>query len=249
MNLATMNLAIINPAVDSLWTMMAFIDINIDMSAKAEIRLLRPADYVHGLLMRRIMLNELEPETILTELGLADELGCSQGTIREALMRLQQDGLVARSGRRGTLVTRLTAEEAQEMILLRRHIEMKGAAKAVAQLSDKDIRHLTALRAAMDDAVSDQDEYRLIEVDMDFHMAIFRLAGLDALESILARCIIHGHRSKLWAPGHRRPLGETAARHDVLIEALGHRDGARLAVEIGHHIDTMLLLEPVSQHS
>lgn len=88
------------------------------------------------------MLNELEPETVLTELGLAEELGCSQGTIREALMRLQQDGLVARSGRRGTLVTRLTAEEAQEMLALRRHIEMKGALKAVTHLKEKDLVHL-----------------------------------------------------------------------------------------------------------
>ena len=213
------------------------------MEAKAEIRLLRPADYVHGLLMRRIMLNELEPETVLTELGLAEELGCSQGTIREALMRLQQDGLVARSGRRGTLVTRLTAEEAQEMLALRRHIEMKGALKAVAHVTEKDLVHVTSLRAAMDAAVADHDEYRLIEIDMDFHVAIFRLAGLDALESILIRCIIHGHRSKLWAPGHRRTLVETAARHDVLIKALQERDGPQLAAVIGDHIDTMLLIE------
>ena len=193
--------------------------------------------------MRRIMLNELEPETILTELGLAEELGCSQGTIREALLRLQQDGLVARSGRRGTLVTRLTADEAREMLALRRHIEMKGALKAVQHGTEKDLRHISDLRAAMEGAVAEGDEYRLIEIDMDFHMAIFRLAGLDALESILVRCIIHGHRSKLWAPGHRRTLVETAQRHDVLMEALLQRDGPKLASAIGEHIDTMLLLE------
>jgi DNA-binding GntR family transcriptional regulator len=227
-----------------LWTMALIININIDMSAKAEIRLLRPADYVHGLLMRRIMLNELEPETVLTELGLAEELGCSQGTIREALLRLQQDGLVVRSGRRGTLVTRLTAEEAQAMIQLRRHIEMQGARKAVLNLGDKDIKQFERFRAAMDEAVRDGDEYRLIEIDMDFHMGIFRLAGLDALESILMRCIVHGHRSKLWAPGHRRTLEETAERHDVLMEALAAKDGERLAELIGQHIDTMLLLDP-----
>jgi DNA-binding GntR family transcriptional regulator len=213
------------------------------MNMKAEIKLLRPADYVHGLLMRRIMLNELQPETVLTELGLAEELGCSQGTIREALLRLQQDGLVSRSGRRGTLVTRLTAEEAQEMLVLRRHIESKGAVKAAQNLTEKDKQQIMGLRAAMDGAVKQQDEYGLIEVDMDFHMSIFRLAGLDALESILARCIIHGHRSKLWAPGHRRTLVETAERHDVLLASLIKRDGAKLAEDIGQHIDTMLLIE------
>ena len=224
-------------------TVFIIINIDIVMNMKAEIKLLRPADYVHGLLMRRIMLNELQPETVLTELGLAEELGCSQGTIREALLRLQQDGLVSRSGRRGTLVTRLTAEEAQEMLVLRRHIEMKGALKAVDQLGEKDRQQITGLRAAMDAAVRQQDEYGLIEADMDFHMSIFRLAGLDALESILARCIIHGHRSKLWAPGHRRTLVETAERHDILLALLLKGDGPHLADEIGRHIDTMLLIE------
>ena len=72
----------------------------------------------------------------------------------------------------------------------------------------------------MDEAAADNDEYALIEADKDFHIAIFRAAGLDALEQILVRCIMHSHRCKLWAPGHRRPLAETAARHDVLIELL-----------------------------
>ncbi|NDB69541.1 MAG: GntR family transcriptional regulator [Methylocystaceae bacterium] len=226
-------------------TAFIIIDIDIGMNMKAEIKMLRPADYVHGLLMRKIMLNELQPESVLTELGLAEELGCSQGTIREALLRLQQDGLVSRSGRRGTLVTRLRAEEAQEMLVLRRHIEMKGALKAVDHLSEKDKQHIVGLRAAMDEAVRQNDEYGLIEVDMDFHMSIFRLAGLDALESILSRCIIHGHRSKLWAPGHRRTLVETAQRHDILLAALLEGNGTKLADNIGQHIDTMLLIEGV----
>src|SRR6476646_11085809 len=93
-------------------------------------KLMRPADVVYGHVKRQIMLNELKPETALTELGLAHELGCSQGTIRETLLRLQEDGLVARTARRGTVVTRLTADEAQEMLILRRTIETRGAARA-----------------------------------------------------------------------------------------------------------------------
>ena len=86
-------------------------------------KLSRPSDLVYGIVKRRIILNELTPETVLTELGLAHEIGCSQGPIREALLRLQEDGLVVRSGRR-TIVTRLTAEEADEMLALAQ--EMPG---------------------------------------------------------------------------------------------------------------------------
>src|SRR3954454_10159148 len=99
-------------------------------------KLMRPADVVYGHVKRRIMLNELKPETVLTELGLAGEYGCSQGTVREALLRLQEDGLVAKSRRRGTVVTRLTADEAQEMLVLRSTIETRGALRSAGVFDD-----------------------------------------------------------------------------------------------------------------
>jgi DNA-binding GntR family transcriptional regulator len=211
------------------------------MSLIAIPKLIRPVDIVYARVKRRIMLNELKPEAVLTELGLAHEIGCGQGTIREALLRLQEDGLVVRTGRRGTKVTRLNAEEAHEMLALRRSIESRGALKAVRHLDENALAELSAIRSVMAETAARDDEYGLIEADREFHLGIFRLAGLDALEQILARCIMHSHRCKLWAPGHRRPLAETAKRHDILIERLAARDGEGLAKAIGEHIDTIVL--------
>ncbi len=203
-------------------------------------KLSRPSDLVYGIVKRRIILNELTPETVLTELGLAHEIGCSQGPIREALLRLQEDGLVVRSGRR-TIVTRLTAEEADEMLALRRRIETRGALKAALQADGQALDDLRGLLSAMMEAAADGDEYRVIEADKDFHLALFRLSGLDALGQILARCIMHSNRYKLWAPEHRRPLIETARRHDVLYERLAAGDGSGLAAALGSHIDTIVI--------
>lgn len=203
-------------------------------------KLSRPSDLVYGIVKRRIILNELTPETVLTELGLAHEIGCSQGPIREALLRLQEDGLVARSGRR-TIVTRLTAEEADEMLALRRRIETRGALKAALHADGQALEDLRGILAVMKEAAALGDEYRVIEADKDFHLALFRLSGLDALGQILARCIMHSNRYKLWAPEHRRPLIETARRHDVLYERLAAGDGSGLAAALGSHIDTIVI--------
>lgn len=203
-------------------------------------KLSRPSDLVYGIVKRRIILNELTPETMLTELGLAHEIGCSQGPIREALLRLQEDGLVVRSGRR-TIVTRLTAEEADEMLALRRRIETRGALKAALHADGQALEDLRGILAAMKEAAAQGDEYRVIEADKDFHLALFRLSGLDALGQILARCIMHSNRYKLWAPEHRRPLIETARRHDVLYERLAAGDGSGLATALGSHIDTIVI--------
>lgn len=58
----------------------------------------RKSNAVYGSLRRLIMLSELNGGSILTEQSLAHEFTCSQGTIREALLRLEQDGLVERRG-------------------------------------------------------------------------------------------------------------------------------------------------------
>lgn len=205
--------------------------------------LMRPREATYASLKRRILLNELKPETVLTELGVAQELHCSQGTVREALLRLQEDGLVLRSGRRGTTVTPLDPEEAAEVLALRRRLEARGALRAAAAATPQDIARLQGLIGAMDTAAADGDEYALIELDTAFHLGIFRLAGLRALEQILLRCILHSHRQKLWEPRHRRPLSRTASRHAPILAAL-QEGGEALARALTHHIDTIVEIEP-----
>ena len=205
---------------------------------------MRPRDAIYTTLKRRIVLNELRPGVTLTELAVAADLGSSQGPVREALMRLQEDGLVLRSGHRGTSVTPLNPEEAEEILALRRRIEVRAAPRAVRAVDAAALARLTHLREHMDAAAEAGDEYGLIELDTEFHLAIFRLAELRALEQILVRCILHSHRQKLWEPRHRRPLAETAARHDALLELVKARDGEALARAVGLHIDTIVEVQP-----
>src|SRR6185437_2790428 len=205
---------------------------------------MRPRDAIYTTLKRRIVLNELRPGVTLTELAVAADLGSSQGPVREALMRLQEEGLVLRSGHRGTSVTPLNPEEAEEILALRRRIEVRAAPRAVRAVDAAALARLTHLRERMDAAAEAGDEYALIELDTEFHLAIFRLAELRALEQILVRCILHSHRQKLWEPRHRRPLAETAARHDALLELVKARDGEALARALGLHIDTIVEVQP-----
>jgi len=201
---------------------------------------MRPRDAIYTTLKRRIVLNELRPGVTLTELAVAADLGSSQGPVREALMRLQEDGLVLRNGHRGTSVTPLNPEEAEEILALRRRIEVRAAPRAARAVDAEALRRLSLLRERMDEAAAAADEYGLIELDTDFHLEIFRLADLRALEQILVRCILHSHRQKLWEPRHRRPLAATAERHTVLLDLLRARNGEALAAALGDHIDTIV---------
>lgn len=205
---------------------------------------MRPRDAIYATVKRQIVLNELRPGVTLTELALAADLGCSQGPVREALMRLQEDGLVLRNGHRGTVVTPLNPDEAEEILALRRRIEVRAAPRAVQAIDSKALARLASFNVRMAEAAEAGDEYGLIELDTAFHLEIFRLANLRAMEQILVRCVLHSHRQKLWEPRHRRPLADTAARHNVLYDMLVARDGQGLAERLGEHIDTIVEIQP-----
>jgi DNA-binding GntR family transcriptional regulator len=204
---------------------------------------MRPRDHVYTTLKRRILLNELGPETVLAELAVAQAFGCSQGTVREALYRLQEDGLVLRAGHRGTTVTPLDPETATEIVDLRRRLETRAALRAAGRADQATRAELAALITDMERAARAGDEALLIERDTAFHLAIFRLAGFRALDQILHRAILHTHRQKLWEPRHQRPLAETAARHRPILAALD-QGGPALAQALGHHIDTIVNISP-----
>lgn len=190
------------------------------------------------------MLNERAPGAVLTELALAADLSSSQAVIREALIRLEGDGLVVRSGYQGTIVTDLDAEEAAEILSLRKRMESRATRRICRRASGGDVAVLSGQLADMRRAASEDDLWALVSADTDFHLTLFGISGLFAMQPILARCILHTHRFRAWAPWHRRPMIQTADRHVSIIEALAARDAAALRQELERHLETIVETKP-----
>ncbi len=199
---------------------------------------------VYDALRRQIVLNERPPGTVLTELALAAELSGSQAMIREALLRLEGEGLVTRSGYQGTLVTELDAEEADEILALRRRIETRAVRAVCRRVAGGDIAVLRARHTDMVAAAATDDLWALVRADTDFHLTLFSLSGLAAMRPILERCILHTHRFRAWAPWHARPMQRTADRHIPILEALAARDPAELRRQLEIHLDTIVETKP-----
>src|SRR5215207_7844842 len=180
------------------------------------------------------MLGEIEPGATVTELEVAARFHCSQSTVREALLLLQEEGLVQRSHHRGTRVSILTEDEALEMLRPRRVSDLVPA--------------LRAQLAKMEAAAAADDEYALAEADREFHRRLFAEAKLPNVEPLLVRCLIHNHRYKMLNSRDQHDLHHAAQRHVVIIEAVERRDTPGLVAALDHHISTIfeegpLLLE------
>lgn len=196
-------------------------------------------------LRRDIVLGTLAPGAVLRELDLAQRFNCAQGTIREALMRLSEDGLVLRRPRRDTHVAQAHPDEAGELLRIRHDIECRAAIRVVESRDSDLVPDLDGLLQMMRISALQQDEYALLEQDCRFHLRLFEAAGMPVVEPVLFRCLLHTQRFKILnsAP-ENRDLRGTAERHASILDALLTQDPAALTQALSHHIATIVDFGP-----
>ena len=193
-----------------------------------------------------IMLGRLAPGRLLPELDLARRFGSSQGPVREALLKLQEEGLVHRMPHRGTQVADCRGDDARELIRIRHDIECRAVGRIIERQEDALTAALDEELEAMRGAAGAGDEYLLSVHDRRFHARLFAAADLPALQAILGRCLIHNHRYKILNSQPNRALRETADRHVVIIDAFRARDAEAARRALSHHIATIVDWGPKS---
>jgi acetyl esterase len=181
-------------------------------------------------------MSELPPGHQLVELDLAAEMNCSQSTIREALLRLQEEGLIVRRGYRGTVVTEISPEEEQVLFDLRVMIEVQTARSALDNLRKQDLERLEQIIDEMEEAAGHDDSYALFEAELEFHMALLDIARLPALQRILNLCSVCIHRIKIARSRNVQSLLETARRHRVVTRVMADGDADEVERVMREHI-------------
>lgn len=195
-------------------------------------------------LQKEIVLGIRPPNSTLLEMELAEEYGASQGTVREALMLLQELGLVYRQAHRGTTVADCRQADALELLRLRLGIECRGIKRTFQKNLQPLLQTLEERLSRMLDAAKAGDEYLLSVHDRAFHLHLFEYADLPLVTPVLQRCLVHAHRYKILNHPQERDLIETANRHRVIIEALEAADEKRTVRELSTHITTIVDFGP-----
>lgn len=194
-------------------------------------------DALFHAIRRAILLRELQAGQALTEPQIGRDFNCSQGTVREALMRLQEEGLVQRRGYRGTTVTRSSLIEGVQMAEIRIKLEMEGAHHAVDAFTDEDFTEAQDCLSQMDRAADEGDSYALSELDRKFHLALFQRSGMNALEPILTRCMLHMHLQTFGHPGPEKRQATPTEAHQPILDALRRRNADDAAAALRDHIN------------
>src|ERR1051326_7319940 len=99
---------------------------------------------ITSLLFDAILRGELGPGQRIVEGKLARELGVAQSTLREALQQLEHQGLVRKSERRGTFVTRLRVKDMEDLYLVRLELEPLAASLACTRMNSEQFEQMKA---------------------------------------------------------------------------------------------------------
>jgi DNA-binding GntR family transcriptional regulator len=154
-------------------------------------------DQVYARILEAIIDRSLPPGQRIRQNELAQKLGVSRQPVSHALHLLHRQGLVAESGRRGFEVTQLDPERIRQLYEVRGAIDALAARLAALRIkADSTARAQleAALRAGL--AVGRKAALsQLIALDVDFHSAIYRLAGNPAIEEMIAPQWPHMKRS------------------------------------------------------
>jgi DNA-binding GntR family transcriptional regulator len=137
------------------------------------------ADEVADRVREAIFSGTYAPGSQLREVELAELLDVSRGPVREALLRLEREGLVRSEWHRGATVTTLSAHDVAELDSLRGALEQLAVQQVIANASDEDIAAVATAARRMSRA---EDEHEMVRHDIEFHDAVYAAARHQRLE-------------------------------------------------------------------
>lgn len=167
----------------------------------------------------------------LDERELSESLGISRTPIREALARLEHEGLVEILPRKGVYVRRKTRAEVLEMIILWAALETMAARLCAAAASDASLRSLRSFAMRHSSAAGRADLQEYSEVNIRFHMKIFELSGCALLRSTAEGLLTHMNAIRRQAMREGERAQRSVVDHMSIISALIARD-AELAAQL-----------------
>ena len=133
---------------------------------------------------------DLGPGDRIVELQLARQLGIGNTAVREALFELERAGLVTRIPNKGSFITKVTLEDAQQIFQVRKELEGLAVELAAPHISAADFDVLQGFVDAMKAAAETSDIERFYQTDLEFHRTLWRLSQNRYLASSLETVVV-----------------------------------------------------------
>ncbi|MDR6667804.1 GntR family transcriptional regulator [Rhizobium sp. 1399] len=202
---------------------------------------------VHEILRERILKVELVPGTILSRASLQLEFGVSQTPVRDALMRLQEEGIVDVYPQYATVVAKIDIDHARQAQFLRLSIELEAVRRLTEAAPAETAAELGEILARQK-AVATPETYDTFDgIDREFHRKLYERSGILQLWANVRRQSVHLDRLRrlnLPMPGKMQMV---IADHEAIVEAVASGKPESAAAALKKHLSgTLSIIDVIS---
>ena len=156
--------------------------INFDLQNHRPLR-----EIVYEELKREILVGEIAPGTRMMEIELADEMGVSRTPVREAIRKLEKEGLVTNEPRKGAYASDVSIKDMVDVLEVREDLEAMAAAMAAQKVNKDEKQALIEATMEYKEAVESERTEDIIRCDEKFHQLIVNYSGNKTLIQLFSQ--------------------------------------------------------------
>ena len=194
-------------------------------------------DVVFQTLRQAILRGELKPGERLMEIQLANKLGVSRTPIREAIRKLELEGLVLMIPRKGAEVAKISEKSLKDVLEVRRSLEELAIELACQRMTDTDLQELERKQKKFCEAISRGSAMDIAESDESYHDVIYNCTRNTRLVQILNNLREQMYRFRLEYIKDEDKRQILRLEHEKILKELRNRHVAEARAAVREHID------------
>ena len=193
-------------------------------------------DVVFNTLRQAIITGEFAPGERLMEIALANRLGVSRTPVREAIRKLELEGLVVMIPRKGAEVARITEKDLRDVLEVRCSLEELAAELAAERMDEEGQEKLDQALVEFESAIESGDNAAIADSDMEFHDIIFDATGNPRLIQIIGNLREQFYRYRLEYVKDARTHSIIISEHNDIIKQIRDKNVPVAKTVIHQHI-------------
>ena len=193
-------------------------------------------DVVFNTLRQAILKGELAPGERLMEIQLAEKLGVSRTPIREAIRKLELEGLVLMIPRKGAEVAKISEKSLRDVLEVRRSLEELAIELACQRMSEEELVDLEQAQRAFRQAISQGMAMSIAETDEHYHDIIYQGTCNDKLVQMLNNLREQMYRYRVEYLKDEKNFPILIREHSQIVEGLTAKDKTMLTAAMHKHV-------------
>ena len=193
-------------------------------------------DVVFESIRGAILSGTIKPGERLMEVQMAEKMGVSRTPIREAIRKLELEGLVNMVPRKGVYVANLSVKDITDVLEIRSALEGLAANLAATRVTAEDIKEIEKAVEEFNEAIKGKDFELIVERDLKFHDSIFKASGNEKLVVLTNNLREQIQRFRVMILKNSSGLKDLSVEHREIADAISNKDADKAQELATSHI-------------